>query len=79
MVKVFLNPLVTLLAAQEKQKGAPLTREEVLAIRDAALCVMMTEAQAEMFYGSLDAQVRVPRIDPTRCWEEWQVIRQTLA
>jgi hypothetical protein len=77
-VKVFLTPLAMLLAAREQQKGAPLTREEVLAVRDRALCTMMTQAQADTFHAFLDSQAPVPRIDPERCWEEWQAIRQQI-
>jgi hypothetical protein len=77
-VKVFLNPLVVLLAGAEKQKGRPLTREEVLEIRDKAAFVMMSPEQAEKFYESLDAQVPVHRMNPDRIWEEWQEIRDRL-
>jgi hypothetical protein len=76
LVRVFLNPLVMLLAGCERQKGAPLNEEEVLAVRDSAQSTAMTETQAKKFYSSLDAQVSVPRIDPERIWEEWQEIRQ---
>jgi acyl carrier protein len=73
-VKVFLNPLVMLLAGAEKQKGRPLTRDEVLEIRDHAEFVMMSPEQAQKFYGALDEQVSVHRIDPDRVWEEWHEI-----
>ena len=78
MVLVFLNPLVMLLAGRERQKGAPLTREEVLAVRDSAKCMKLPRSAAEKFYATLDAQMPIPRIDPDRCWEEWQEIRQQL-
>jgi acyl carrier protein len=74
-VKVFLNPLVVLLAGAEKQKGQPLTRDEVLAIRDAASFVMMSPEQADRFYAAMDKQVPVYRINPEKIWEEWQEIR----
>ena len=77
-VLVFLNPLVMLLAGRERQKGSPLTKEEVLAVRDSAQCIMMSKSQAEKFYASLDGQVSVPRINPDRCWEEWQELRKHL-
>lgn len=77
-VPVFLNPLVMLLAGRERQKGSPLTRDEVLAVRDGALCIVMTKAQAEKFYQTLDLSVPVHRIDPERCWEEWQEVRGKL-
>jgi hypothetical protein len=77
-VLVFLNPLVMLLAGRERQKGAPLTEQEVLEVRDHAQCISMTASQAEKFYASLDAQAPVPRINPENIWVEWQAIRQHL-
>lgn len=77
-VKVFLNPLIMLLAGAEKQKGRPLTREEVLAVRDSAAHIMMPPEQATKFYESLDSQVPVHRMNPDRVWEEWQEIRDKL-
>ncbi len=74
-VKVFLNPLVMLLVGAEKQAGRPLTRDEVLNIRDKAAFVMMSPDQAQKFYKSLDSQVSVRRMNPDRVWEEWQEIR----
>jgi hypothetical protein len=75
MVTVFLNPLAMLLAARERQKGAPLTEAEVLEVRDNAVCTQMPRSQAERFYASLDAQIPIPRLDPERIWEEWQAVR----
>ena len=43
LVKVYLNPLHMLLAGRERQKGSPLTREEVLEVRDNAASIMMPE------------------------------------
>ncbi|WP_425614886.1 hypothetical protein NA78x_004769 [Anatilimnocola sp. NA78] len=77
-VAVFLNPLVMLLAGRERQKGSPLTEQEVLQVRDSAKCIFMPISQAQKFYASLDAQVPVPRIDPDNIWAEWQAIRQQL-
>jgi hypothetical protein len=77
-VLVFLNPLVMLLAGAERQKGSPLTEQEVLKVRDTAQCTTMTVSQAKRFYASLDSQVPIPRIDPENVWEEWQAIRQRL-
>jgi hypothetical protein len=74
-VTVFLNPLAMLLAARERQKGSPLTETEVLDVRDAAACTEMPLSQAERFYASLDAQMRIPRLDPERVWEQWQAVR----
>lgn len=77
-VTVYLNPLMTLLSGKERQKGSPLTEAEVLAVRDSAVSVQMTEAQAQKLYESLDSQVPVHRVDPDRIWEEWQEIRDKI-
>jgi len=76
-VVVFLNPLVMLLAGRERQKGAPLTEQEVLEVRDSAQCVTMTVSQAEKFYASLD-HVSLPRLNPENVWAEWQAVREHL-
>lgn len=58
--------LVATLLNREKAKGAPLTEEEVIAIRDAAPSVALTRdqvAQVEERRGYLD-------IDPENCWTE---------
>ena len=77
-VLVFLNPLVTLLAGRERQKGSPLTEEEVLEVRDDAQCMAMPASQAEKFYASLDSQFQLPRLNPDNIWQEWQAIRSHL-
>lgn len=77
-VKVYLNPLLMLLAGREKQKGSPLTREEVLEVRDHAASVMMTASQARSFYAALDAKVPIYRLDPDRIWEQWQEVRDEI-
>lgn len=74
-VTVFLNPLVMLLVARERQKGSPLTEAEVLEVRDEAACTQMPLSQAERFYAALDAQLPIPRLAPERVWEQWQAVR----
>jgi hypothetical protein len=74
-VRVYLNPLHAMLGAAEKQKGLPLTEAEVLHVRDTTVAIDMTPKQAEKFYASLDAQMPIGRLDPTRLWEEWQEVR----
>ncbi|QDU25386.1 Acyl carrier protein [Anatilimnocola aggregata] len=74
-VKVYLNPLHTVLIAAEQNKGQPLTQDEVLDIRDKAAFAMLSPEQAERFNAALDSQVRVPKLDPQRIWEDWQEIR----
>lgn len=74
-IPVFLNPLVMLLAARERQKGSPLTEVEVLEVRDGAACTQMPLSQAERFYAALDAQMPIPRLNPERVWDQWQAAR----
>lgn len=75
-VAVFLNPLIWHLGAREKQKAAALTEAEVRAIRDEAKCMVMSRLQAQAFYDHLDGEVPIPRINPERCWQEWQKLRR---
>jgi hypothetical protein len=74
-VRVYVNPLIAMLYAAERKKGAPLTEAEVLHIRDTTVSVEMTPSQAQKFYASLDAQVSVHRMNPDHLWAEWQEIR----
>jgi hypothetical protein len=77
-VKVYLNPLVMLIAGAERQKGRPLTKAEVLRIRDSAASTQMPVAQARKFYASLDEQMPIPRLNPDKIWEEWQAARDRI-
>lgn len=74
-VIVFLNPLVSLLAAVERNKGKALIEREVLAVRNEALCLILPAERARAFYAALDAKVAIPRIDPEKCWSQWQKMR----
>ena len=64
---VFIPMLAVLLEMSEKSKGSPLTRDEVLAIRDKAPCIMVTYTDATAFAGK-----RGNDIDHNRDWESWQ-------
>ncbi len=74
LVPVFMPSLVSVLLRHERDKGAPLTEDEVIAIRDKSVAVMLRQsAAAEM------AQKRgYDDIDPERCWAEWQRVRTQL-
>ena len=73
LVPVFLPQLVTMLAHAERQKGSPLTPEEVYSIRDRAGAILMDRSVAEKLFES-----RGRDIDPENCWGEWQVLRHEL-
>jgi hypothetical protein len=75
LLPVFIAALVALLIRAEGLNGSPLTRSQVLAIRDNANCVMLpASAKADM-----NEQRRYADLDPERCWEEWQVARAKLS
>lgn len=69
-VVVFIPKLVLLLWGLERKKGAPLTKQEVLDIRDRAPTIAMQADDAREL-----EQTRGSDIDPARCWEEWQQAR----
>ena len=64
LVPVFMPRLEIVLRQHEERKGAPLTKEEVIAIRDRAVCLMVPAADAAKLPTSND-------IDPADCWEAW--------
>jgi hypothetical protein len=71
LVIVPIPPLVTMLFRLEKDKGSPLTREEVLAARDSAVCMTMLASHRDQL-----AQRRgYDDVDLDRVWEEWLVVR----
>ena len=67
--------LVSVLHEREREKGSPLTEEEVLAIRNGAVAVKVPEAVAK----ALDLERGYKDIDPVDCWEQWQEVRLQLA
>jgi hypothetical protein len=74
LVPVFMPPLTTVLATHEREKGAPLTEQEVISIRGKSVVMMMRRSIAEQM-----ASKRGWRdIDPHNCWQEWQQTRQQL-
>ena len=75
IIPVFIPALVALLIRAEELNGSPLTRNQVVAIRDNAHCVMVppaVKAEMEKNRGYAD-------IDPERCWEDWLAVRATLS
>jgi hypothetical protein len=69
-VQVFIPPLALILEATEQKKGSALTRDEVIAIRDKAPCLLMTEPDAAKFMAG-----RGSDIDGEQPWESWQQYR----
>jgi hypothetical protein len=71
LVPVFTPALVALLIRAEDLNGSPLTRNQVMAIRDNANCVMLPPAaKAEM-----EKERGYADIDPQTCWEDWLIVR----
>ncbi|MGD9918922.1 MAG: hypothetical protein AB7U46_12965 [Paenirhodobacter sp.] len=67
-VLVFLPPLVTVLTAAERAKGAPLTESEVLEIRDRATVMAVRAADAAV----AAARRGYADIVAEDAWREWQ-------
>jgi hypothetical protein len=75
VIPVFIPALVALLLRAEQLKGSPLTRDEVVSIRDNAVCMTVrasVKAAMEEKRGYRD-------IDPERCWEEWLQFRAQMS
>lgn len=72
---VHVPALVAILLNKEKEKGSPLTKSEVLEIRDSATCIAMplfAKRNIEEGRGYLD-------ISPENAWEEWQAAKVELS
>lgn len=67
LIPVFMPALIVLLENARTKKGSPLTKEEVLAIRDNGVCLMMKTSQAIQ----LDNRRGYSDLDPEKCWEQW--------
>jgi hypothetical protein len=72
LVPVFVPPLLTLLQKKERTKGSPLTKEEVLEIRDNATMILMKADEALKMADSRGYR----DIDPDKAWEQWLQIRK---
>jgi len=64
--------LVATLLDRERAKGSPLTRSEVVNIRDECPCIAMTLDQLKQ----VEERRGYPDIDPEWAWEHWQEVRQ---
>lgn len=68
--KTFIVPvpaLVAVLLAAERDKGSSLSQEEVVALRDAAECIVMTADELQRVAESRGYD----DIDPENVWDEW--------
>ena len=72
LIPVFMPSLVSILLRHEQEKGAPLTEEEVLSIRDNATAVLISESAVTPI---VDAR-GYDDIDPEHCWEQWMQVRE---
>lgn len=72
LVAVPIPPLLSLLEHQEMLKGAPLSEEEVLAIRDGAVCMVLRRSRAQ----HLADRRGFADIDPERPWQGWTQARR---
>jgi hypothetical protein len=66
--------LVAVLLRLEKEKGSPLTEEEVIAARDNAACIAMPLSA----YEAVTVARGYDDINPEFVWQEWQRVRATL-
>jgi len=66
--------LVAVLLNKEREKGDPLTKDEVLEIRDSAECIMGTMNQIR----ELEETRGYADIDPEHAWEQWQKVRNEI-
>lgn len=74
LIPVFIPSLAAILMNAEREKGSPLTKEEVIAIRDRGVCMMMRESHVI----ALGERRGYRDINPANCWEEWQQVRREL-
>jgi hypothetical protein len=68
----YVPALVSVLAAAEEQKGGPLSEAEVLSLCDRAIVLAVPVAQAR----TLEEGRGYRDLDPARCREGWQEMRQ---
>jgi hypothetical protein len=74
LVLQFIPALIVILKAEEDRKKSPLTEEEVLKIRDSAICMSMPVSAAI----NLEKSRGYADIAPENCWNEWCKIRTEL-
>lgn len=71
LVPTPIPALVATLLNKEREKGSPLTENEVLEIRDNALCMMLPISARE----KMEESRGYPDLNPEYIWEQWQEAR----
>lgn len=66
--------LVATLLNWERDKGSPLTEEEVIQIRNSCEAIAVSRDVAR----KIDEERGYLDIDPENCWQEWQQARRDL-
>jgi len=71
LVPTPIPALVAILLNKEKEKGSPLTENEVLDTRDNAVCMMLPISARE----KIEESRGYPDLNPEYVWEQWQQAR----
>ena len=66
--------LVSVLLHHEREKASPLTEDEVIAIRNKSVAVMLRQSAAL----EISQKRGYDDLDPENCWLEWQRVRAQL-
>ena len=74
LVPVFIPSLVSVLMGRELDKGGPLTKQEVIAVRNQTTTIMLRRSEAV----GLAGQRGYNDIDVASCWETWLKLRKKL-
>ncbi len=74
LVPVFIPSLVSVLMGRELDKGGPLTKREVIAIRDHSTKIMLRRSEAV----GLDTNSGYNDVNAASCWESWLKLRKKL-
>ncbi|MBX9668096.1 MAG: hypothetical protein K2X93_10780 [Candidatus Obscuribacterales bacterium] len=71
LIPVFSPSLALLLAQAEEVKGKPLTEDEVISVRDNAVCMMVAPEAA----AGMDESRGYCDVEPENCWADWHRLR----
>jgi phage terminase Nu1 subunit (DNA packaging protein) len=74
LIITFVPSLVATLLNRERSKGAPLTEQEVLDIRDNAAAIALPADEA----AAVEAERGYKDIDAANVWAAWHEARKTL-